>query len=84
MRRYRSAQQMAPLYAAAGHAQASRRNLPRDLDGSGQHVCNAGTTSTPSLGADNAAKTVNVNGYVKRTPTWPMATVPYSIGEAAS
>ena len=35
----------------------------------------------PCLGADKAAKTVKVNGYVKRTPTWPTVTVPYSFGE---
>jgi predicted RNA-binding Zn ribbon-like protein len=42
---------------------------------------NGRAMSTPYLCADNTAKTVKANGYVKRTPTWPMATVPYSIGE---
>jgi hypothetical protein len=45
---------------------------------------NPGTPGTPGPAPDIAAKPVNVNGYVKRTPTRPIMTVPYSFGEAAS
>jgi predicted RNA-binding Zn ribbon-like protein len=55
--------------------------VPRLATDGRQQVRNVRAMSTPYLCADNAAKTVKVNGYVKRTPTWPMATVPYSIGE---
>jgi hypothetical protein len=42
------------------------------------------TTGTPSPGPDIGLKTVKAIAYMKRTPTRPMATVPYSFGEAAS
>jgi hypothetical protein len=41
-------------------------------------------TSKPCTGTDIAPNPVNVNGYVKSSPTRSMTTVPYSFGEAAS